>query len=162
MDEHRDPDPNELMKDARHLAKYIFPLQFGLANVFATSAKNIGNAVTTSVRKYPDWEDREKEVKVSFLPSPPKHVTIVLQETFNMHSLLTELLQAKGSVKTPKRLKSALALCEKMLWYHGKCGYKPLLDKVCPSKLDKATAGQGNGVDSSVILVCCMIIGRMT
>jgi hypothetical protein len=24
---------------------------------------------------------------------------------------------------------------EKMIWRHGKCGYKPLRDKACPSKV---------------------------
>lgn len=43
---------------ARHLAKYIFPRQFGLHNVF-TSEK-----ARTSLEIMPDYLDREVEIKV--------------------------------------------------------------------------------------------------
>jgi hypothetical protein len=36
-----------------------------------------------------------------------------------------------------------------MIWRHGKCGYKPLQDHACPSKI-KANDAQ---LDSTVILV---------
>jgi len=57
---------------------------------------------------------------------------------------LSQLLEAetgqnKGPVKTPKRLKPVLPLLEKMIWRHAKCGYKPLRDKVCPSKVAQST-----------------------
>ena len=48
---------------------------------------------------------------------------------------LGHLVQARGACKTPKRLKDILSLLEKMVWMHGKCGYKPLRDKACPSKV---------------------------
>jgi hypothetical protein len=60
--------------------------------------------------------------------------------------------KAKGACATPKRVKLALPLCEQMLWFHAKCGYKPLLDQVCQSKLGKAES-ERQAVDSSVILV---------
>ncbi|KAF8440398.1 hypothetical protein L210DRAFT_3400793, partial [Boletus edulis BED1] len=56
----------------------------------------------------PDYSDRDQEMKVRIL----------------------------GRCKTPKRLKEVLSLVEKMIWRHGKCGYKPLRDKVCPSKVN--------------------------
>ncbi|KAF8554611.1 hypothetical protein OG21DRAFT_1412295, partial [Imleria badia] len=63
--------------------------------------------VTNQIQAYqqPDYTDREREIKVL------------------------------GNCKTPKRLKDVLQLAEKMIWRHGKCGYKPLRDKVCPSKV---------------------------
>ncbi|KAF8071885.1 hypothetical protein FPV67DRAFT_904108 [Lyophyllum atratum] len=60
-------------------------------------------------------------------------------------------IKANGSCKTPKRLKDILPLLETMTWRHGKCGYKPLRDRVCPSKLQST---DGQRLDSSVILVC--------
>jgi hypothetical protein len=52
-----------------------------------------------------------------------------------MHDSYHHLLQDKGACKTPKRLREILSLLEKMIWRHGKCGYKPLRDKACPSKV---------------------------
>ncbi|KAI0734344.1 hypothetical protein BC629DRAFT_1266802, partial [Irpex lacteus] len=49
-------------------------------------------------------------------------------------SLISEL-QALGSCKTPKRVKPALDLLDKLLWRHSKCKYKPLLKRLCPSKV---------------------------
>ncbi|KAF4597579.1 hypothetical protein EYR40_008041 [Pleurotus pulmonarius] len=43
-------------------------------------------------------------------------------------------IQSQGTCKTPKRLKESLKILQRMLWKHGKCGYKPLRDKLCPSK----------------------------
>lgn len=43
--------------------------------------------------------------------------------------------QELGACKTPKRLREAVDLVEKIIWRHGKCGYKPLLQKMCPSKV---------------------------
>jgi telomerase reverse transcriptase len=67
----------------------------------------------------PDYSDREQEIKVL------------------------------GNCKTPKRLKDVLSLVEKMIWRHGKCGYKPLRDKVCPSKV---VSTNNQAMDSSIIL----------
>ncbi|KAG2060492.1 hypothetical protein BDR06DRAFT_966976 [Suillus hirtellus] len=43
-------------------------------------------------------------------------------------------IQLLGTCKTPKQLKDVLMLLEKMIWCHGKCYYKLLRDKVCPSE----------------------------
>ncbi|CAL1716650.1 unnamed protein product [Somion occarium] len=58
-------------------------------------------------------------------------------------------IKAKGSCKTPKRLKPVLPILEKLIWRHGKCGYKPLLNKICPSKLK---TNREQPLDSSIIL----------
>ncbi|KAJ7285127.1 hypothetical protein C8J57DRAFT_1052219, partial [Mycena rebaudengoi] len=92
-----DPDPRKQMDDARHLAKYVFPRQYGLPSVFLFYTSNKG-AIQT-----PDFSDREQ--------------------------------QLKGSFKTPKRLKDVIPMLEKLIWRHGKCGYKPLRDHACPSKV---------------------------
>ncbi|KAH7918963.1 hypothetical protein BV22DRAFT_1023775, partial [Leucogyrophana mollusca] len=93
-----DPDPGEQLRNARHVSKYVFPMQYGLSNVFSYVA-NRRDAV-----KQPDFSDREREIALV------------------------------GHCKTPKRLREILLLLEKMVWRHGKCGYKPLRDKICPSK----------------------------
>lgn len=51
-----------------------------------------------------------------------------------LYEILT-LLQIQGPSKTPKRLKWALGLLDRLFRRHRKCGYRPLLDKVCPSKV---------------------------
>ncbi|KAJ7170830.1 hypothetical protein C8R43DRAFT_68505 [Mycena crocata] len=109
---HVDPDSRKQMDDARHLAKYVFPRQYGLASVFRFQ---------TSKResfKIPNFDDREHEIK--------------------------------GSFKTPKRLKEVIPMLEKLLWRHGKCGYKPLRDHACPSKVK---ALRREDMDNSGILV---------
>lgn len=68
----------------------------------------------------PDYSDRELEIKVLLLDLPHQP---------------SNLSQTKGPCKTPKRLKDTLRLLETMIWRHGKCGYKPLCDKACPSKV---------------------------
>ncbi|PFH53166.1 hypothetical protein AMATHDRAFT_39050 [Amanita thiersii Skay4041] len=57
-------------------------------------------------------------------------------------------IQNKGPCKTPKRVKPILPYLDQMIWKHGKCGYKPLLDLVCPSKKKK-------GIDDKLILEYC-------
>ncbi|KAF8627995.1 hypothetical protein AX15_004120 [Amanita polypyramis BW_CC] len=91
-------DPKVQAEHARLAAKYVFPRQCGLSNVF--------NAQTRSKKfnDYRDSIDREAEIK------------------------------SKGPCKTPKRLKNILPVLEQMVWKHGKCGYKPLLNIACPSK----------------------------
>ncbi|KAF9647961.1 hypothetical protein BDM02DRAFT_3097222, partial [Thelephora ganbajun] len=44
-------------------------------------------------------------------------------------------IEAKGFMRTPKRINNALDFFEKLIWRHGKCGYKPLLNTACPSKV---------------------------
>jgi hypothetical protein len=54
--------------------------------------------------------------------------------------------------KTPKRVKPALDLLEKIIRKHGKCSYKALRDIACSSKLKRPE--QEAALDSSIILVC--------
>ncbi|KAA1467623.1 hypothetical protein DENSPDRAFT_769983, partial [Dentipellis sp. KUC8613] len=91
------------MEHARHLSKYIFPRQYGLANAFTPTVQP-----KWLPHKLPDYADRENEIK-----------------TYDFR-------QGK-SFKTPKRLKSTLQLLEKMIWRHGKCHYRALRDMACPS-----------------------------
>ncbi|THH05865.1 hypothetical protein EW145_g4492 [Phellinidium pouzarii] len=59
-------------------------------------------------------------------------------------------IKRKGACKTPARLRSTLPLLAQLYHRHKKCGYKALLDKVCPSKLKPDH--RDSTVDSSVIL----------
>ncbi|KAF5382158.1 hypothetical protein D9615_004408 [Tricholomella constricta] len=105
-----DPKPKERQNHDRHISKYIFPRQYGLTAPFleANSKKRTFG--------FPDYTDREAEIK------------------------------AKGSCKTPKRLKEILPLLETMLWRHIKCRYKLLRDKL--------QSTDGTRLDSSIILEC--------
>ena len=47
-------DYHDRMEDARHLSKYLFPREYGLATAFASARAH----------KYPDFADREDEIKV--------------------------------------------------------------------------------------------------
>jgi Ser-tRNA(Ala) deacylase AlaX len=47
-------DYHERMEAARHLSKYLFPREYGLATAFAS----------VKAHKYPDFADREDEIKV--------------------------------------------------------------------------------------------------
>ncbi|KAJ7707576.1 hypothetical protein B0H17DRAFT_917647 [Mycena rosella] len=100
-----DPDPRKQMDDARHLAKYVFARQYNLASPFKFTASKWESF------KLPNFNDREAEIKVLLFP-------------FFI-----------GTFKTPKRLKEVIPLLEKMIWRHGKCGYEPLRDHACPSKV---------------------------
>ena len=55
-----DPDPRQQAEHARHLAKYVFPRQYGLSHAFAVSP---GQRYSTF--QNPDWMDREREIKVA-------------------------------------------------------------------------------------------------
>ncbi|KAJ7158620.1 hypothetical protein C8R46DRAFT_906938 [Mycena filopes] len=90
------------MDDARHLAKYVFARQYGLASPFKFQTSKYASF------RIPNFNDREDEIKVIF---------------------------PCGTTKTPKRLKEVIQILEKLLWRHGKCGYKPLRDHACPSKV---------------------------
>jgi hypothetical protein len=48
-------DFHKRMEDARHLSKYVFPREYGLATVLASATK---------AHKYSDFADREDEIKV--------------------------------------------------------------------------------------------------
>ncbi|KAI0719340.1 hypothetical protein C8T65DRAFT_706384 [Cerioporus squamosus] len=95
-----DPDPRQQMEHARHLAKYVFPRQYGLESAFSTSS-----GPSYGSFRFPDYMDREQEIK------------------------------NRGSCKTPKRLKHVLGMLEKLTWRHRKCRYQLLLDLACPSKV---------------------------
>ncbi|KAF8273247.1 hypothetical protein EI94DRAFT_1564525 [Lactarius quietus] len=90
-------DYHERMEDARHLSKYMFPREYGLATAFAS----------VRAHKYPDFADREDEIKKA-----PKS-------------------------KTPKRVKSTLDLLERIIHGHGNCSYNALRDVTCRSKLER-------------------------
>ncbi|KAG2337152.1 hypothetical protein BDR05DRAFT_895686 [Suillus weaverae] len=106
-----DPDPRDEARNARHLSKYVFPLQYRLSNVFISQLPAKANY------KQPDLTDREREIQV--------RQGLACEGTWTL----------LGTCKTPKRLKDVLGLLEKMIWRHGKCHYKLLRDKVCPSKV---------------------------
>jgi hypothetical protein len=55
-----DPDPRKQAADARHLAKYVFPRQFGLQNPFSLVVE-VGRK---GPNRFPNFEDREEEIKV--------------------------------------------------------------------------------------------------
>jgi hypothetical protein len=48
-------DHHKKTEGARHLSKYTFPREYGLATVFSSDAK---------AHKYSDFADREDEIKV--------------------------------------------------------------------------------------------------
>ena len=109
---------------ARHLAKYIFPRQFGLHNVF-TSEK-----ARTSFEIMPDYLDREVEIKVRRSPlSPPRPCRLRTPPDAEL------ALQKLGSMKTPERLKAVLPLLDKLATLSSRCNYRKLLDRRCPSKV---------------------------
>ncbi|KAI9066223.1 hypothetical protein FKP32DRAFT_1610135 [Trametes sanguinea] len=68
-----DPDPHVQMEHARHLAKYVYPRQYGLSSPFdsATSSPWIGS-------RSPDFLDREQEIKSKGPCMTPKRVKGVL------------------------------------------------------------------------------------
>jgi hypothetical protein len=55
-----DPDPRKQAADVRHLAKYVFPRQFGLNNPFSLVVE-VGRK---GAHRFPDFGDREEEIKV--------------------------------------------------------------------------------------------------
>ena len=121
-EQYTDPDPRAQAAGARRLAKYIFPRAHGLAHAFSPNAVALSAMV-----KYPEWLDREQEIKVR---------SCIDSESSGHWDDRRAGAQAKGAGKTPRRVKPALDPLEKMVWRHGKCGYKPLRDKACPSKVD--------------------------
>ncbi|GAA5841755.1 hypothetical protein JCM5353_007420 [Sporobolomyces roseus] len=63
---------SHLLSPARHLAKYVFPRQFGLHNVFDRDKVNLW------MRVRPDYEDREMEIKKLGLIKTPERVKSAL------------------------------------------------------------------------------------
>ncbi|KIP07641.1 hypothetical protein PHLGIDRAFT_70705 [Phlebiopsis gigantea 11061_1 CR5-6] len=74
------------------------------------------------------------------LPHP--FASLFADSAYNVTDADRELqIKALGSCKTPKRLHEALDLVEKIIWRHGKCAYKALLQKTCPSKVCSRSPG---------------------
>lgn len=107
---------------ARHLAKYVFPRQFGLHNVFTNPKPRV------SVDVLPDYVDREFEIKVR-LAFPAD------QPVSSFPSTHVEVLQRLGTTKTPPRLKAAIPLLQKMKVLSSRCNMRKILDKRCPSRV---------------------------
>jgi hypothetical protein len=123
-------DRHKRMEDARHLSKYVFPREYGLATVFASATK---------AYKYPDFADREDEIKVR------------VEYALHYLQLLRHDMKKAPPSKTPKRVKFALDLLDKMIGRHGTCSYKTLRDITCPSNVNRP---EQQALDSSIILVC--------
>ncbi|GJE88721.1 telomerase reverse transcriptase [Phanerochaete sordida] len=84
------------------------------------------------------------------LPNPFVAQTQGREATYNVSDADREAqIKALGPCKTPKRLKDAVVLVERTIWRHSKCGYKALLDKMCPTKL---RAKEHEPLNESVIL----------
>lgn len=109
-------DVRKQLEQARHIAKYVFPRQYALSHPFAV--KTDGQFVDNEM----DWMNREEEIKVG-------RCYVVVTSKLDSQS------KAQGARKTPKRLRQVLPLLEKLIWHHGKCAYKPLIQKLCPSKV---------------------------
>jgi len=116
-----DPGLHSQLESARHFVKFVFPRQHGLPNPFT---KAIENAVPSYNREI------EVAISVSTGVIPSACVT-------------DRRLQARGSMRTPKRINGALDYFEKLIWRHGKCGYKPLLNTACPSKVSLSATYTG-------------------
>ncbi|KAG2063581.1 hypothetical protein BDR04DRAFT_1037580 [Suillus decipiens] len=86
LDTYRDPDPQDQAKNVRHLSKYIFPLQYGLRNVFTSESQAKGRY------KQPDFTDRESETKRFGPCKTPKRVKDVL-------ALLDKMLWRHGKCR---------------------------------------------------------------
>ena len=106
-------EPGQLAEKTRHLSKYIFARQYGLNTPF-TSTPTKGFMFT-------DYMDREVEIKVG----------AIVTDIHGIH----EISKAVGHCKTPKRLKDILPMLENLIRRHSRCGYLPLGDLSCPSKV---------------------------
>jgi hypothetical protein len=123
-------DYHERMEAARHLSKYLFPREYGLATAFAS----------VRAHKYLDFADREDEIKVRV-------------EYLRLYPNLFRCCVKKAhKSKTPKRVKSTLDLLERVIYRHGNCSYNALRDITCPSKLKRPE--REAALDASIILVC--------
>ncbi|KAG2356178.1 hypothetical protein BDR07DRAFT_1301185, partial [Suillus spraguei] len=82
-----DPDPREQAKKTRHLSKYIFPLQYGLSNVFSQPS------AAKETYKQPNFADREREIQTCTLqlfgpcktPKRLKDVLVLLDKMIWRH-----------------------------------------------------------------------------
>ncbi|RDX57227.1 hypothetical protein OH76DRAFT_1451248 [Lentinus brumalis] len=78
-----DPDSRQQMEHARHLAKYVFPRQYGLENAFSSSS-----GPSYGPFRFPAYMDREQEIK-NFgsckTPKRLKHVLDMLEKLIWRH-----------------------------------------------------------------------------
>ncbi|KAG2738144.1 hypothetical protein P692DRAFT_20759500 [Suillus brevipes Sb2] len=77
-----DPDPRDEACKARHLSKYIFPLQYKLSNVFASESPATANY------KQPDFTDRERDIQLLGTCKTPKRlkdVVVLLEKMIWRH-----------------------------------------------------------------------------
>src|SRR5258708_28418210 len=116
------------MEGDRHLSKYLFPREYGLATAFAS----------VRAHKYPDFADREDEIKVRI-----EYISLYLR-------LFRCRIKKASRSKTPKRVKFTLDFLERMIYRHGNCSYNALRDLTCPSKLKRPE--QEAALDASIIL----------
>ncbi|KAG7089455.1 hypothetical protein E1B28_011140 [Marasmius oreades] len=105
---YKDPDSKIQERNVRHLAKYVFPRQYGMPSSFEFFKFSEREAY-----KVPDFVDRDGDIK----------------------KLASAKREENATIKTPKRVKQILPLLDKLIWRHGKCKYKKLLDGSCPSKM---------------------------
>ncbi|EEB97795.1 hypothetical protein MPER_02816, partial [Moniliophthora perniciosa FA553] len=99
-----DPNPRIQQANARRLAKYIFPRQYGLPSAF-----HFFKFSEREAYQVPDFVNRDQDIEK--LASDRNH-----------------------KIRTPKRLRQVLPMLDKLAWRHRKCKYKLLLDGSCPSK----------------------------
>ncbi|KAK7050869.1 Telomerase reverse transcriptase [Paramarasmius palmivorus] len=109
-DAKQDPDPRMQQANSRRLAKYVFPRQYGIPSAF-----HFFKFSEREAYQVPDFVNRDKDIEKLASSGGPKQ-----------------------RIKTPKRLKQVLPILDKLIWRHGKCKYKLLLDGSCPSKMKKS------------------------
>ncbi|KAJ1301223.1 hypothetical protein OPQ81_003632 [Rhizoctonia solani] len=108
-------DEARVMEEAaRHVAKYMFPLQYGLHNVFTCALHYWENG-----GRFRDYRDREAEIR------------------------------ERGSCKTPKRLKSVLALIQGLIRRHRRFNYQRVCQAICRSRVNVSALSE---LDQSKIL----------
>ncbi|KAI8969501.1 hypothetical protein BD414DRAFT_428508 [Trametes punicea] len=68
-----EPDARQQMEHARHLAKYVFPRQYGLDSPLASS-----DSFRSSNVRSPDYLDREREIESKGPCKTPKRLKFIL------------------------------------------------------------------------------------
>ncbi|KAF8607144.1 hypothetical protein BDV93DRAFT_435833 [Ceratobasidium sp. AG-I] len=96
----------QMREAALHTAKYLFPLQYGLHNVFTSVLNYWDNA-----GRLREYGSREAEIQV-----------------FNLHS-------NQGPRKTPARLKRVLPLIESLIRRHRRFNYQRACAGICRSRV---------------------------
>lgn len=118
----RRPADRDGALEARHLSKYIFPLQYSLANAFVKR----NHQSTSDYLPSAYYGNREAEIGVR-KPLFIQNIAIDLL-----------LLKLRRSCKSPSRLKDVLPLLSQMFRRNSKCKYNILLNTICPSKVCSA------------------------